>query len=680
MPPAQPAVSNPPSSLPDVLAGPLLRRLQPDRLVLWLVGSRPLSLTLQLSHARADQPALSQAHALDETHCRVLQVGEHAFLHLIDLPLSTPLPCDEQIDYDLLIDNGASPAQGIASWAPHLLYGDAQQPNFVLRTRIDQLLHGSCRKPHHAAPDGLRAVDRLLAAAPQPSERPALLLMSGDQVYADDVSGPMLCAIHQLIARLGLFGEHLEGAVVANSDELYSHPASYYRRAELLPALASNETLREKFFGGVEKPIFTSSNADNHLVTFAEVMAMYLLVWSPTPWTLLDARTPALGAEQAERYQRERRCIEDFRAGLGEVARALAHLQTLMIFDDHDVTDDWNLSAKWEHVAYGHPFSRRIIGNAVLAYLVCQGWGNNPDAFGASLDRLQAMIAARDACNYLDSPAQDRLIDELRRFDAWDYVLPTSPALVVLDTRTRRWRNERLRIRPSGLMDWEALCELQQHLLDHKSAIIVSAAPIFGVKLIEAVQKIFSWAGHPLMVDAENWMAHRGAAQVILNIFRHSRTPGNYVILSGDVHYSFVYEVLIRQRKSGPKIWQITSSGLKNEFPQRLLDWFDRLNRWLYAPWSPLNWLTKRRRMQVVPLIPDRSKAGERMWNGAGVGQVFFNERGQPSEIIQHNADGSPPVTFVDDRDEAARSRRENRNAHRVTKDERSEVSTPASK
>ena len=38
------------------------------------------------------------------------------------------------------------------------------------------------------------------------------------------------------------------------------------------------------------------------------------------------------------------------------------------------------------------------------------------------------------------------------------------------------------------------------------------------------------------------------------------------MILSGDVHYSFVYQVLIRHRNGGPKIWQITSSGIKNEF------------------------------------------------------------------------------------------------------------------
>ena len=640
-------------ALPAVLAGPLLRRLQPDRLVLWLVGSRALSLTLRLD----SEPTGPRDYPLDEAHCRVLQVGEHAFIHLIDLPLDSPLPSDLQIDYDLLIAGDDGQTQGIADWAPHLLYDGAERPNFVLRARLEQLLHGSCRKPHHPAADGLLCADRLLDEAHEPQERPALLLMSGDQVYADDVAGPMLRAIHQLIERLGLFGERLEGALVEDSDALYAHEVGYYQRADLLPALDDdNDSLRERFFGGVKKPIFTTSSADNHLVTLAEMLAMYLLVWSPTPWTLLGTRRPPLDTERAARYERERQHIDDFRNGLDRVARALAHLPSLMIFDDHDVTDDWNLSAQWEETAYGHPFSKRIIGNALIAYLLCQGWGNNPDVFSEALEQLQAMNAGRDGRNHLDSGAQDALIDRLLRFHHWHYVLPTEPALLVLDTRTRRWRSERTRKRPSGLLDWEGLCELQQALLDHRAAIIVSPAPIFGVKLIEAVQRLFTWIGHPLMVDAENWMAHRGAAQVILNIFRHSRTPGCYVVLSGDVHYSFVYQVLIRHRKSAPHIWQITSSGLKNEFPARLLDWFDRLNRWLYSPRSPLNWLTKRRRLQVVPRIPSRSKAGERLWNGAGLGQVFFDEQGQPREILQHNADGSAAVSFVEDREAAQRA------------------------
>ena len=619
----------PPDTLPAVLAGPLLRRLEPQRLVLWLMGTRELVLTLTLHIA-----GQTRSIALDQGQCQTVAVGRDAVIHLIDVPLDDALPQDEVIGYDLLIDS-----LGIAEWAPHLLYADAQYPSFVLHSRIHQLVHGSCRKPHHHADEGLLCVDRLLAEAHLPEQRPALLMMSGDQVYADDVAGPMLRAIHGLIARLGLFDEYLEGAVIDDSASLYGHRASYYHRADLLPALDSNETLRERFFGGVKKPIFTSSTADNHLVTFAEVMAMYLLVWSPTPWNLLTLEPPRLSAEEQQRYAREQVQIERFRQGLPGVARVFAHLSTLMIFDDHDITDDWNLSAQWEETAYGHPFSKRIIGNALLAYLLCQGWGNQPDVFGPLVSQVQALTTQPQA-NHLDASAQDALLEALLKFQQWHYVLPTTPALVVLDTRTRRWRSEFTLKQPSGLLDWEALSELQQELLDHPSAIIVSPAPIFGVKLIETVQKVFSWCGHPLLVDAENWMAHRGAAQVILNIFRHSRTPGNYVILSGDVHYSFVYEVLIRHRNAGPKIWQITSSGIKNEFPPRLLEWFDRLNRWLYSPRSPLNWFTRRRTMQVVPHIPEHAEAGERLWNSAGIGQVFFNEQGQPEEIYQHNADG----------------------------------------
>ena len=143
-----PADLNP---LPPVLAGPLLRRLETTRVVLWLVGTRQLSLTLRLQGV-GDIP-------LDAGKCTVIAVGRHAFVHLIDVVLDSALPCETVVGYDLLIDG----QQRIADWAPHLVYGDATCPNFVVRSRIDQLLHGSCRKPHHPAADGLLCVDQLLS-------------------------------------------------------------------------------------------------------------------------------------------------------------------------------------------------------------------------------------------------------------------------------------------------------------------------------------------------------------------------------------------------------------------------------------------------------------------------------------------------------------------------------------
>ncbi|WP_459615396.1 alkaline phosphatase D family protein [Bordetella sp. 2513F-2] len=642
---SSPVSAAPDTSLPAVLAGPILRRLEPGRLALWLVGSAPLQLTLVLEPAGGPARRI----ALDGGSCRALRVGRHAWLHYIDLALDPPLPQDTLIAYDLLVASAGGAPAGIAQWAPHLLHDGARRPSLVLRSRADDILFGSCRKPHHPSHDGLARADALLAGEIRNAQaRPAMLMLCGDQVYADDVAGPMLAAIHALIRRLGLYGECLDGAVVDDSEALYSHPAGYYRREDLLPAFRSNEALRERFFGGVEKPVFTTANAHNHLVTLAEVLAMYLLVWSPVPWQLVpEPQMPALDAAHARRWRSECDALRGFRAELPRASRLLAHVQTLMIFDDHDITDDWNLSAKWETTAYGHPFSRRIVGNALIAYALCQGWGNRPDAFGAVLDEMAALSAAPDGRGRLEPQAQDALIGRLLQFGQWGYVLRTHPTVIVLDTRTRRWRSRRLPSRPSGLMDWESLTELQQELLDETAAVIVSPAPMFGVKLIEVAQRICTWSGHALTVDAENWMAHRGAASVMLNIFRHSRTPGNYVILSGDVHYSFAYDVQVRDRDRVPHIWQITSSGLKNEFPRRLLDWLDRLNRWLYAPHSPLNWLTKRRHLEITPRLPDRRRSGERLWNGAGIGQVFLDAQGRPARIVQHNADGSPSTQFL---------------------------------
>src|SRR5690606_22954689 len=165
-------------------------------------------------------------------------------------------------------------------------------------------------------------------------------------------------------------------------------------------------------------------------------------------------------------------------------------VQTLMIFDDHDITDDWNLSAKWESTAYGHPLSRQIEGNEMVAYMLCQARGNRPDVFEPVLDTVNAWTRSPDEHHRLDHATQDALIKELLDFRQWDYVLRTQPTLIVLDTRTRRWHNRRLPSRPSGLMDWESLTELQHELLDERAAVIVSPTPMFGVKLIEVIQRI----------------------------------------------------------------------------------------------------------------------------------------------------------------------------------------------
>lgn len=633
-----------------VFAGPILRRALDNRVCLWLIARPGLSFSVRFSNDDYGSPLADRM--LDDSEVTCLPVGKQASIYLLDVHLDHPLPEARRVWYDLWIRHNDDDWQGIANWAPHLIYPGENLPRFVPCRNLHRVLHGSCRRPHHPSSDGLLRVDRELAEAGPTEDYPAMLMLTGDQIYADDVAGPMLHAIQCVIRRLGLFQEDLESADIANSNELFDHPKGFYHRDQLLPESEFNEAVTEKFFGGVRKPVFTTASAGNHLISFSEVLAMYLLAWSPIPWCWVEGAPAIADKDLQERYRRENEQILRFRDGMPEAARALANVPVYMIFDDHDITDDWNLSALWENTAYEHPFSRRIIGNALMAYLVCQAWGNDPDRVRPLVERMPSVLdPERGDDGKLNREPHDRLIDDMLGFNGWHYTLPTSPRMVVLDTRTRRWRSELARSRPSGLMDWEALTDYQHELLGESAVIVVSPAPMFGVKLIETIQKIFTWIGKPLTVDAENWMAHRGAANVLLNIFRHTGTPENFVILSGDVHYSFVYDVRLRRRPEAPRIWQITSSGIKNQFPDTLLDWLDRLNRWLYATWSPLNWFTKRRRMRIYPRLPSSRSRGERLWNRAGIGEVRLDDQGQPTVIRQLGADGDDCAFTPGDRE-----------------------------
>ena len=611
--------------LPDILAGPIMRRVTKEQLVLWLVTSRPLEISLRLYKHRDDHCFFTGS--IKKFASEPVRIGEQAYIYLINYVPKISFPTDELLEYDLIIHTQQGD-KTLQDCIPNLMYEGQKRPVFLCKPQLNHVLYGSCRKPHYPSKDALLRIDKELGEILESAEqRPALLIMAGDQIYADDVAGPMLVAIHQVIMLLGLFPEKLSGAVVSDSEELLRSKFCYYGREDLLPRNKETTALRNRFFGGVKKPIFTTDSAHNHLVTLAEVVAMYLLIWSPELWAYVDMEVGDIPESHINLYEVERVEVELFADGLHSVRRALAHLPTYMIFDDHDVTDDWNLTRGWEEVAYENPFSRRIIGNALIAYFLFQGWGNNPQQFdGPFLQHVH---------NCFDQPGgerQDTLINYLLKYEGWNYTLPTNPKLVVLDTRTNRWWSESSLSKPSGLMDWEDLSDLQQELMDQSSVLLVSPAPIFGVKLIEVIQRIITFCGHPLAVDAENWMAHPGSANVILNIFRHRRTPKNFVILSGDVHYSFAYDIQLKYRRNSPHIWQITCSGFKNEFPHKLLDWLDRFNRWIYANHSPLNWFTKRRRMRIRSRKPDVHHSRQ-LFNGSSVGRVRFNDLGEPTEI-----------------------------------------------
>ena len=60
-------------------------------------------------------------------------------------------------------------------------------------------------------------------------------------------------------------------------------------------------------------------------------------------------------------FARATQTLTDFYDSLPRVRRALANVPTYMVFDDHDVTDDWNLGRAWRDRVFTSPLGRRII-------------------------------------------------------------------------------------------------------------------------------------------------------------------------------------------------------------------------------------------------------------------------------------------------------------------------------
>ncbi|UPR56339.1 alkaline phosphatase family protein [Vibrio sp. ED004] len=650
------------SPLPLLLAGPILRKTTATEVVLWIVTSAPLSGTTQLFNAEQETPFYSSS--LDEQES--IQVGTHAWVTLIHL--QGEFPTNVPLEYQIETEQGS-----ITELAPHLIYKDTRTNNdssrieFKISTAADYILHGSCRNPHHPSKDSLVAADNKIANQTV-LERPDMLMMSGDQIYADHVAGPTLDAIQQVIQLLGLVGEALptdsQVSQINSSDALYESEYHLYQRHHLLPHHNTSDSLLDKLFPKRGIPIFSSTDCENHLVTLSEFIAMYLLVWSPTLWQCINrerlidndfkqADRQLTPAEQ-QQWRDESVIIDDFVAGLPQVQRLFAHIPTYMIFDDHDVTDDWNLTVGWEHAVDQNRFATQVIGNGLAAYLMCQGWGNAPEKFSSefieqtkqlfspviSSNESESRVESNgDLSKNIDPQQHQQYLEMIDRFEEWHYTINTSPKVIVLDTRTRRWRSESRMNKPSGLMDWEALTEFQHQLINQEKVVIVSAAPMFGVKFIETLQKMATTIGKPLMIDAENWMAHPGSANTLISIFTHTKTPTNFVVLSGDVHYSFAYDIKLRYRRNSPNIYQITCSGIKNQFPAPLLKFCDVCDRLLYSPRSVLNYFTKRKRLKIEKRSPD-NQTFYRLSNRSAIGELRLDSDGKPQAITTLSGDG----------------------------------------
>lgn len=362
---------------PLVLAGPMLRKTTSTSVTVWLALKQFARVTLTVTD---EQDVVMSGDG------EPVAVGTNLYIIAVTAkPLDGPLSEGVVYQYDLAFDTGTNSisfSAAMGSDAP-LAYGALTKPSFSLppkdlnRLRI---LQGSCRMPHANGRDTLPIIDDLLATtASNAYARPHQLLMTGDQIYADDVSrGLLLMLIEASDVLLG-WRERMPGF---EYNPEFPVPVPPGMRNRLL---------------GPDVAGFTSEVLHSHLMSLGEYLCMYLFVWSPVLWpdtlpSYAQVMEPMrkrliLGASDWKprtnetAINKELAVLAAFSNDLSKVRRVLANVPSYMVFDDHEVTDDWNMTRNFCADVYGHDLGKRIVQNALVAYSLCQHWGNVPEDF-----------------------------------------------------------------------------------------------------------------------------------------------------------------------------------------------------------------------------------------------------------------------------------------------------------
>jgi hypothetical protein len=461
--------------LPLLLIGPILRRVTPRSVSVFIATSEPARINLKLyeGFVSAATPPAVFAEAEDDT--RSFCKHFHAVVITLALQGAKILLPGTRYSYDVSVASaptatsaGSGPLSLLALDLLHdqgtvdanapshrgqvdtIGYADGQLPSFV--TVPEQLtdlvlVHASCRLPHGEGHPSLQYIDDLIddllhgpAAQGDPQrtkDYPHMLLLTGDQIYSDDVALALLPGITSLGFALMDGAEEVPSPVPPTDANVRADLRGPFKLS-VLPA-----GFRQKLTG---RAGFTSYEASCHLIGLSEWLAMYCIVWNPRLWpelAVVDAlRLPPLPAELTNRLvhdfeesrkkspnakevlqklspdspeplltdlyagteeaklalreaftafidQKDR--LADFALEVGKVRRLLANVPVYMIVDDHEVTDDWFMTGAMRAANIANPFGQALVRNALAAYTICQAWGSDP-AVWASEHEHQALL------------------------------------------------------------------------------------------------------------------------------------------------------------------------------------------------------------------------------------------------------------------------------------------------
>ena len=264
-----------------------------------------------------------------------------------------------------------------------------------------------------------------------------------------------------------------------------------------------------------------------------------------------------------------------------EIRWLLSVVSTAMIFDDHDVHDDWNISEAWLEEMREHEWWNEHIKGALASYWVYQHLGNLAPESHQEDKLLKRVKEAEDAESILEEFAfrADRETSGTR----WSYCRDIgNTRLVVIDSRAGRVLEEGRR----SMLDDEEWRWVDEHAtggFDH--LLVATSLPWLlgrGMHYVEAWSEAVAggaWGPAPARaaeslrqaVDLEHWAAFQESFARLRELFRavgsgeRGDAPASIVALSGDVHHAYLFEVgYPRGTALESNVWQAVCSPYRN--------------------------------------------------------------------------------------------------------------------
>ncbi|MBW4721629.1 alkaline phosphatase D family protein [Saccharothrix obliqua] len=337
-----------------------------------------------------------------------------------------------------------------------------------------------------------------------------------------------------------------------------------------------------------------------------------------------------------------------------EIRWLMSVLPTSMIFDDHDVRDDWNTSRVWRAEMADKPWWRQRIRAALASYWVYQHIGNLGPAELARDELFGRVRAAEgDVRPLLEEFAEeaDREVDG-RKSTRWSYRRDFGRVrLLVVDTRSGRildgpqrlmvgdeefdWIERNAQGDVDHLLIGSSLPWLMPHALSHFQSVDERLADRPGVvgRIAERVRQVG---------DLEHWPAFRASferlARLLHRVGNGPDAPATICVLSGDVHHSYAARAAFPE-PTRSSVLQLVCSPVHNA-PPRPFHVVFRLS------WSkPLAWLLRRWADRVgVPPDPVSWRRISGPHFGNSVAELEISGRTARFRLATATADGLHPT------------------------------------